>query len=425
MSGDYGTQVQLQMGDYAEQEDAVAVAILSQESGIESYDFQEGTMTVTVTDAESGGVTTYDIKVSADDADATKVTDKCLFCPEKGDAAGSAAPEDGDAPSSSAESKTPVTCAVVHATLLDEICTCDKGWVGALELNEETRVWEGSCVREPVQGAWPCQGEAPFKCGECPSCQDAAAIMDDLTKSCNIPASIKLSELVWHTESDNLATVHPDLKETFCMSPICRWRIELAFNSFATCQALGSKYNARSQVTWREDTLSLHAVKHLIEIFHSAKDSCGQVRAAQQTHSSVEVYQKFLVTGVDVRTDATMRQGELAFRQAFSKILGLPVRRLDVRLEAEMCNLDPVCDHDKCGFGECVPWSARETPESLASGGVFSATETYDVRHPFRKGKYGYRCLCNECFTEQVVNGERTCVRDATCEPKNYCDPNP
>lgn len=90
-----------------------------------------------------------------------------------------------------------------------------------------------------------------------------------------------------------------------------------------------------------------------------------------------------------------------------------------------MCNLDPVCDHDKCGFGECAPWSARESQESLASGGIFAAAATYEVRHPLRKGKYGYRCLCNECFTEQVVNGERTCVRDATCEPKNYCDPNP
>ena len=71
------------------------------------------------------------------------------------------------------------------------------------------------------------------------------------------------------------------------MSPICRWRIELAFNSFATCQALGSKFNARSQVSWRGDTLSLHAVKHLVEVFHSAKDACHQVRASQSVHSSV------------------------------------------------------------------------------------------------------------------------------------------
>ena len=101
------------------------------------------------------------------------------------------------------------------------------------------------------------------------------------------------------------------------------------------------------------------------------------------------------------------------------------MRRLDVRIEPELCNIDPVCDHDKCGYGECVPWAARETADALTSGGIFAMPETYDARHPLRKGDYGYRCLCNECFTEQIVNGMRTCVRDVTCLPKNYCEPNP
>lgn len=74
------------------------------------------------------------------------------------------------------------------------------------------------------------------------------------------------------------------------------------------------------------------------------------------------------------------------------------------------------------GYGECVPWSAPSQDESFFAVGV----SEYAAAHPNRLGDYGYRCLCNECFDEVVQdNGQRTCVRNPDCQPKDYCEPNP
>ena len=55
-----------------------------------------------------------------------------------------------------------------------------------------------------------------------------------------------------------------------------------------------------------------------------------------------------------------MKQAELAFRQAFSKVLQLPLRRLEVKVEPEISTVDAVCEMANCGYGVCVPWKTRE-----------------------------------------------------------------
>jgi hypothetical protein len=77
---------------------------------------------------------------------------------------------------------------------------------------------------------------------------------------------------------NHIVTVHPDLRAKFCVSPVCRWRVELAWNSFATCQALGNGHEAESKVNWRGEIFSLHTTKRIINVMHDAKDSCHQVR---------------------------------------------------------------------------------------------------------------------------------------------------
>ena len=131
-------------------------------------------------------------------------------------------------------------------------------------------------------------------------------------------------------------------------------------------------------------------------------DSRGRISCRPMGRDPIE----FSWTGpgqADVRTDATMRAAELAFRQAFSHMLDYPLRKLNVRLEAEPnqdCphNFDnAVCRNVDCGYGQCVPSDNGND----------------------------YECLCNNCFLQQIENGKKSCVKDPLCFFKNPCLENP
>eukprot|EP00392_Amoebophrya_sp_AT5.2_P005660 g5669.t1 len=401
-----GSEVALVMGDFSDSGGAVLSSLIdANEAGMATGDFAGGDVTVTLTEEEHPGATpvVYTVHV------ATSLTDS---------AAKNAACESIDTPKKENAGDVAITCPVPYATLSDGFCRCNEGYVGSLQLHDRT--WGGKCIKEPPRGAWPCQGTFPFTCGRCPTCQEAATLLEDVSNSCEF-SHIHLNQLVWHTSASSstsgasFQTVHPDIREKMCLSPICRWRVELAWNSFATCQAL-ARDRWEEEVHWREHTLSLVTAKRIIDVFHGSSKDCHIVRAKQNVYSSLMIQQKFLVTGIDVRSDTTMKQAEVSLRQAFAKILHHPMRRLEVAVMPETCVKDPVCDHNVCGYGEC----SREPLEM----GVLDGS--YASRHPNRVGDYGYRCLCNECFTETITSsGERTCVRDKTCKPKNYCDPNP
>ncbi|CAD7942387.1 unnamed protein product [Amoebophrya sp. A25] len=381
-------------GDISDQSGAHMHAVFGVIEGI-TEGFESRDLTISVTSAldSSVGSSDYTIHVVADAAEQDPDHEACLL------------------------TEIPITCDVAHAKLEHDICKCEAGWMGSLSFTNATKEWHGNCMREPPRGAWPCQGTFPFTCGRCPSAEEASELLDDVTASCNIMQE-DVSRIIWHTPKSGFETVHPLLKEAICVSPICRWRVELAANSFATCQAMIDDKDVL--VHWRDADWSLITVKRFLDVFHSAKDACHLVRAATNVYSSVQISQKLLVTGVDLRSDVTIREAENAFRQAFSKVLSHPFRRLDVAIEPETCIKDPVCDHNQCGYGECVPWTAREPSQMTLFDGSYSS------RHPNRLGDYGYRCLCNECFVEKIQDdGIRTCVRDETCKPKNYCEPNP
>ncbi|CAD7939623.1 unnamed protein product [Amoebophrya sp. A120] len=399
-----GGKIMVTMGEFEDDGSAVLSTIIrSSEAGMGTGDFAGGDINVALTEEAHSGAEPLMYKVYV-----TPTLDDEKLKKKACEATGSTTTTSSTIP--------PITCPILHATLSKGFCRCNDGFVGSLQLHDRT--WFGKCIKRPPSGAWPCQGTFPFSCGRCPTCQEAATLLEDVSNSCSLD-QIHLNEMVWHTQKGSFATVHPDIKEKLCVSPICRWRVELAWNSFTTCQSL-ARARFEEEVHWRDHTLSLVTSKRLIEALHASKDTCHLVTPHQNAASSLMISQKFLVTGVDLRSDITIKEAELAFRQAFSKILHHPLRRLDVSVEPETCSKDPVCDHNMCGYGECVPWKSREPLDLTLLDGSYSS------RHPNRVGDYGYRCLCNECFTETIsAGGQRTCVRDKQCKPKNYCDPNP
>jgi len=320
-----------------------------------------------------------------------------------------------------------LSCDIEHAKLVGDDCRCRVGYVGTIR--QVGSKFVGFC--KPVfTGKWPCTGEVPFICGRCPTCAEADGIMLDLEQSCSIPPNIGLDNIVWHTQHGEHAMIHPDIKRNLCISPICRWRIELAHNAFSLCQTLAGK-NIAITTRFRDKSYTLHTFKRVINVLHKSKNDCHVVRSATNVNTSIMLRQKYLVTGIDVRSDATMRSAEVAYRSAFSRVLNWPKRRLDVRVEPQLCDLDPICDHKNCGYGACVPhWDLREKNKKKEEtgwfGGLFSGMkENVDVDLGPENADYGYRCLCNECFTEEVVGGIRTCVREKTCTLEDHCNPNP
>ncbi|CAD7942956.1 unnamed protein product [Amoebophrya sp. A120] len=277
---------------------------------------------------------------------------------------------------------------------------------------------------------WPIGGILDYKCKEC-HCPDpslADQILTDLESSCNIPKSMGLGtvddvsagvteSLIYHSKWTQTSQVHPDLMDHLCISPICRWRIEMAYDAFAECDTLDLPEKAKT-TSWRHySELSLTVVKHFVMVLKSSKEACKSTTSPKNIHTGALIHQKLQITGIDVRSDTTMREGELAFRMALASLLDVPMRRLDVRLEMqpELCKPDaednardpqvtkphafrnPVCEHSQCGYGQCV------------------SNEDGD----------GYTCLCNECYKLGTVNGYQTCVPDEICFFKNPCDTYP
>jgi len=206
--------------------------------------------------------------------------------------------------------------------------------------------------------SWPCKGINPYICGDCPSGELAAHMMNDLSISCNIPdylgletkadfdptlASEVTDTLIYHSKKTQTSMLNPVMMEHVCISPVCRWRLGMAFNAFGHCATM-EQPNVDS-VNWRNyrddvfdsdglsTELSMHTVKHFIAVMQKAKNDCRTVRHTENVHTGLMLHQKYQLTGVDIRTDTTMRNAELAFRQAFAELLGTPMRSLNVRLE--------------------------------------------------------------------------------------------
>merc|ERR1719318_948223 len=133
-------------------------------------------------------------------------------------------------------------------------------------------------------------------------------------------------------------------------------------------------------------------MKHIILIMEAEKADCHEVTTPHNVFTGAEVRQMFRIHGIDISTDATLRQAESVIRQAFSNYLRWPMRKLNVIIEGEPhpeCPLafdSPVCQHVDCGYGQCVPKG-----------------DTYD-------------CLCNQCFRQGYHNGRKTCVHRAECK---------
>ncbi|CAD7926788.1 unnamed protein product [Amoebophrya sp. A25] len=272
---------------------------------------------------------------------------------------------------------------------------------------------------------WPIGGILPYRCSgcHCPTAELTGQILSDLEASCNIPSYLGLGtaedlanpgvatdSFIYHSKWTQTSQIHPELMAHMCISPICQWRIEMAYNAFAECSTMGNSTTA----SWRHYTaLSLTTVKHLILVMKSSKDSCKSTHAPSNIHTGAVILQKIQVTGVDIRSDTTLREAEIAFRMALSNLLEVPMRRLDVRAQPEpsLCHdtvgadatvrkfptENVLCKHAQCGYGSCV------------------TSDGYD----------DYTCLCNECYKLGVVNGYKTCVPDPVCFFKNPCDTYP
>eukprot|EP00397_Hematodinium_sp_SG-2012_P000359 GEMP01000359.1.p1 GENE.GEMP01000359.1~~GEMP01000359.1.p1 ORF type:complete len:1664 (-),score=340.51 GEMP01000359.1:2260-7251(-) len=416
------TEIVFQAGSYKTSSKTHCGATLGTDSGFTNYNFRGLVLKITTHDLQVP--TTYDIHVVPS---AKEPKQQCQFDPK-----GTIVLDNPPPPF-----QQEAACHVLHSTQHGNECVCNPGFSGKLHLIDNK--WEGECVPSYAleEGSWPCTGEVPFVCGRCPTCEEADSIILDLETSCGIPLSVGVDNMVWHTQHSDIAMVNPDMRRNLCISPICRWRIELAHNAFALCQTLAGR-NINSKINWRGQAHSFHTIKRLINILHKGKNDCHVVRSAQNICSSIMLHMKLLVSGIDVRSDATMREAESAYRTAFARVLNWPKRRMDVRVEPQLCSVDPVCVVNKCGYGACVPhWTKIETEESQSSGGggwfgalgglfgnnVKEDTAT-DLSNP-ENAAYGYRCLCNECFEECVIDGVRTCRRRPNCVAMDYCDPNP
>eukprot|EP00397_Hematodinium_sp_SG-2012_P000325 GEMP01000325.1.p1 GENE.GEMP01000325.1~~GEMP01000325.1.p1 ORF type:complete len:1532 (-),score=290.54 GEMP01000325.1:1998-6593(-) len=287
---------------------------------------------------------------------------------------------------------------------------------------------------QPPKGQWPCEGVTPYTCDDCPTCDEAGRIMLDLENSCNIPPTMGLGgetyaegsgylphlksfgaayrfpdgrpdRIIYHTRWSRISKLNPDLHTHLCISPICRWRVEMAFNALANCQTL-EKPHGDDVVHWRNYTdFTMHTLKHMVLVMEAAKADCRTVRSPKNVFTGSLVMQTFRVHGIDITTDATLREAELAFRQAFSSLLHYPLRKLNVRIEGEPhpeCPLafdSPVCQNVDCGYGQCVPAGA---------------------------GTSEYVCMCNQCYVQsRAPDGRKTCVREPTCKIQDACSPNP
>jgi len=336
-----------------------------------------------------------------------------------------------------------ISCPIQHATMVDDDCTCDHGYMGTLSLNPSTHTFQGTCVKipppkptpppRPPRGRWPCEGVTPYTCDDCPTCDEAGRIVMDLEKSCNIPQTMGLGgqtyepgsgymphlspfgsaykhrdgrgdRIIYHTRWSRVSKLNPALHRHLCISPICRWRVEMAFNALANCQTLESPH-ANDVIHWRNYTdFTMHTLKHIVLVMEAAKADCRKVTAPTNVFTGAEISQTFRVHGIDITTDSTLRAAELAFRQAFSNLMDFPMRKLNVRIEGEPhpeCPLAfdaPVCKHVDCGYGQCIPAG---------------------------DGTSNYICLCNQCYEPGMVGGKKTCVRKRDCKIIDPCDPNP
>jgi len=437
---DPGTHLKpLTLNVYADESDAITIKddrnleelgygpqytlLLDKNLGITDEGFHGTEFTITAK-LPNGEVQVYEINIGPCHRENTDPAQQCVNC----------GPMPDESPYAPATTPAPpLECNIEHAQLIGNECKCMLGYVGSIKL--EGRLFIGSCKSIYI-GKWPCTGETPFVCGRCPTCAEADAIMLDLEQSCSIPLSITLDNIIWHSQHGSHGMIHPDLRRALCISPICRYRIELAQNAFALCQTLAGK-NIFSETHFRDETYSLHTFKRVIFVLHKTKEDCHTVRSATNVAASTMLRMKLLVTGVDVRSDATMRAAEVAYRTAFSRVLNWPKRRMDVRIEPELCLVDPVCQHNNCGYGSCVPhWYAHGSQGGTSQNGetswwsavtniITGPGENTSVDLNSRNADYGYRCLCNECFYEAIEAGVKTCKREKICTLKDYCNPNP
>ena len=113
--------------------------------------------------------------------------------------------------------------------------------------------------------------------------------------------------------------VHEELRRAVCLSPICRWRVELAFHSLATCEDSANE----AEIAFNGRQVSLDTLSAVIGAMRTAKTSCGLLAAttARRSKTKTILLQRLTVTGVDVRSDATMRAAEIAFKQGFTQPL--------------------------------------------------------------------------------------------------------
>jgi len=133
----------------------------------------------------------------------------------------------------------------------------------------------------------------------------------------------------------------------------------------------------------------------------AAKADCHEVSTPTNVFTGTEVRQMFRIHGIDISTDATLRQAESVIRQAFSNYLRYPMRLLNVNIEGEPhpeCPLafdSPACAHVDCGYGQCVPQADGD----------------------------GYDCFCNQCFRQGYHKGVKTCVHKSECKIVDACQP--
>lgn len=441
--------------------------ILGENSGLQDYMFEGLRVVIEVSLPTSDEPSTYTVTIRPTLEDKKLIEKKCLLCPapknhpkpytckvENATLLGNSCTCDhGFSGELTLDKKTrtfsgrcipKLTCAIPHATLHGKNCTCNAGYMGVLTHNPVTNTFTGSCPKipppkptpppRPPVGKWPCEGVTPYICDDCPTCDEAGRLIADLEKSCNIPEWMGLGgetyqegtgymphlhefgpeykfadgrpdRIVYHTRWSRISKLNPVLHRHMCISPICRWRVEMAFNALANCQTL-ERPHGNDVVHWRNYTdFSMHTLKHIVLVMEAAKADCRKVSTPHNVFTGAEIQQTFRVVGVDITTDGTLREAELAFRQAFSNLLDFPLRRLNVRIEGEPhpeCPLafdSPVCQRVDCGYGQCIPKG---------------------------DGSSHYECLCNQCYRPgRTESGQKTCVREPSCKIVDACIPNP